>query len=186
MRIRLGIYQPNQQTVEVQSDSTGSTTTANTSSTTQPTQQQQQQNQEAFRLSGSEFSKSFGNRNDVAFGSSSFMSSSSLAISGVGSNAGGKEAISATANSIGGGSNLNANIGESFVVGQFAKIDSPTPPTQHRRLAKSFSVAPSLSQTKGVQTISFLFYLFQSFFFHSKFCYILRVRCVHCQVSWRI
>lgn len=59
--------------------------------------------------------------------SSGFISSSSLAIASIG---GGSQSVTPS-----GGTNSNAGSG-----------DSPTP-TQHRRLAKSFSVAPSLSQT---------------------------------------
>lgn len=69
------------------------------------------------RLSGSEI------RN------SGFLSSSSLAIASVGGGGGSQSATPSVA------SNSYAGSG-----------DSPTP-TQHRRLAKSFSVAPSLSQT---------------------------------------
>ena len=59
--------------------------------------------------------------------SSGFISSSSLAIASIG---GGSQSVTPS-----GGTNSNAGSG-----------DSPTP-TQHRRLAKSFSVAPSISQT---------------------------------------
>lgn len=59
--------------------------------------------------------------------SSGFISSSSLAIASIG---GGSQSATPSV-----GTNSNAGSG-----------DSPTP-TQHRRLAKSFSVAPSLSQT---------------------------------------
>lgn len=158
----LGIYQPNQQTVDVQSDISSTAPGGGASSAQQNQQQQPQQNQEAFRLSGSDINKSFGSRND-AFSGSNFISSSSLALSGGGGNSNSKEAISSTANSlIGGGSNINTNA-------SVGSGDSPTP-TQHRRLAKSFSVAPSLSQTKGVR-ISFYIFAFKQnalhlFIFH--------------------
>lgn len=81
------------------------------------TSAQQQKFEESSRLSGSEIK------------SSGFISSSSLAIASIGGGGGSQSATPSI------GTNSNAGSG-----------DSPTP-TQHRRLAKSFSVAPSLSQT---------------------------------------
>lgn len=84
---------------------------------------QQQKSEESSRLSGSEIK------------SSGFISSSSLAIASIGGG-GGSQSATPSAGTI-----PNAGSGE-----------FPTP-TQHRRLAKSFSVAPSLSQTtKGWYT----------------------------------
>lgn len=82
-------------------------------------QQPQQKSEDSSRLSGSEFK------------SSGFISSSSLAIASIGGGGGTQSATVSVASS-------------SYVAG--SGTESPTP-TQHRRLAKSFSVAPSLSQT---------------------------------------
>lgn len=98
------------------------------SSSTSSAQTHQQPQQTSSRLSGSEYKS--GIRSDTSSGG---FSSSSINI-GVGSGS-----VSSTASTVvsGGGSSFGGS------------GDSPTPPLQHRRLAKSFSVAPSMSQTKG-------------------------------------
>lgn len=80
---------------------------------------QQQRSEDSSRLSGSEFK------------SSGFISSSSLAIASIGGGGGTQSATVSVAS--------NSNIAGSGT--------ETSTPTQHRRLAKSFSVAPSLSQT---------------------------------------
>lgn len=90
-----------------------------TNSAMSAAQQQQQKSEELSRLSGSEFK------------SSGFISSSSLAIASIGGGGGTQSATVSVAS--------NSNI-----AGSGAESSTPT---QHRRLAKSFSVAPSLSQT---------------------------------------
>lgn len=87
-------------------------------STSSTTSAQQPKSEDTSRLSGSDIK------------SSGFISSSSLAISSIGGGGGSQSGTPSV------GTNSNVGSGDS----------SPTP-TQHRRLAKSFSVAPSLSQT---------------------------------------
>ncbi|XP_055299218.1 ral GTPase-activating protein subunit beta isoform X4 [Sitodiplosis mosellana] len=95
--------------------------------TSSATSAQQQKLEESSRLSGSEIK------------SSGFISSSSLAIASIGGGGGSQSVTPSVA------TNSNAGSG-----------DSPTP-TQHRRLAKSFSVAPSLSQTsKALPSLGFI------------------------------
>lgn len=77
----------------------------------------QQQKSDESRLSGSEIKNS------------GFISSSSLAIASIGGGGSSQSATPSVGTNVSGSGN-----------------DSPTP-TQHRRLAKSFSVAPTLSQT---------------------------------------
>lgn len=87
-------------------------------STSSTTSAQQPKSEDISRLSGSDIKNS------------GFISSSSLAIASIGGGGGSQSATPSV------GTNSNVGSGDS----------SPTP-TQHRRLAKSFSVAPSLSQT---------------------------------------
>lgn len=94
---------------------------ADTATSSAASMQQQKSEELSSRLSGSEIK------------SSGFISSSSLAISSIGGGGGG------------GGSSQSAtpSVCSNSITGCG---DSPTP-IQHRRLAKSFSVAPSMSQT---------------------------------------
>lgn len=101
--------------------------------------------------------------------------SGSVGVVGVGGNVGVGNAGGLSNNSIGGGGNISSSInigsnisgsitsGLSNIINTVGNSDipphSPTPPLQ-RRLAKSFSVAPSSSQNKGVLIFLYMYTLF--------------------------